>query len=234
MRRAVGCACALAWASSAWAAGQNLPSTGVAANGSSRCTYTTSQWDVVKHASSHAQVVDKPYAEVADNERDPSEPRCSVCREDQEAIDARSLGVNVPAFLVCHVYAADVRAALRAVVADKSSVIKSITGYRVGRTRGAIVDGLRTEWSNHSFGAALDINAGHNGLYSDCSVANVSRETLVGCKLRVGGAWDPNKRPDTTITTTSSVYRALRKFWRWGGEITGGTRDMMHFSPTGY
>ena len=95
-------------------------------------------------------------------------------------------------------------------------------------------DGLRTEWSNHSFGAALDINAKHNGLYGQCNVAKVTPGLLASCKLRVGGAWDPVKRPETTITATGSLYRAFRAFWRWGGEIAGGTRDMMHFSPSGY
>jgi hypothetical protein len=206
----------------------------VAANGSNRCTYATSQWDVVRRTSSHAQHIDKPYAEVTADERDPNEPRCSVCREDQVRIEPKALGVNAAPFQVCHVYAADVRSALQAVAADTSFIITTLIGYRVGRTRGAIVDGLRTEWSNHSFGAALDINAGHNGLYGACNIPSVTRDAIATCHLRVGGVWDPVKRPTTTITTASSVYRAFRKFWRWGGEISGGTRDMMHFSPSGY
>ncbi len=226
--RALACAVALAWASAAWA-------DGVAANGSARCTYATYQWDVAKRAPSHGQAVDKPYAEVTADERDPTEPRCSVCREDQVRIEPSTLGLpHVPAFQVCHVYAADVRTALQSIAADGTFRLDAITGYRVGRTRGAIVDGLRTQWSNHSFGAALDINAGHNGLYGNCDIASVTPAALATCKLRVGGPWDPAKRPATTITPASSLYRAFRKFWRWGGEITGGTRDMMHFSATGY
>ncbi len=226
--RALACVAALACTPVAWAAD-------TAANGSSRCTYATSQWDVARRAPSHSQAIDKPYAEVTADERDPSEPRCSVCREDQVRIVPAELGIpRVPAFQVCHVYAADVRRALQTVAADKSFRVLDLIGYRVGRTRGPIVDGLRTLWSNHAFGAALDINAGHNGLYGSCDVATVSRAALAGCQLRVGGAWDPAKRPDTTITPASSLYRAFRVFWRWGGEITGGTRDMMHFSPTGY
>ena len=126
------------------------------------------------------------------------------------------------------------RHALQDVAKSKDFRIDEITGYRVGRTRGPIVDGLRTAWSNHSFGAALDINARHNGLYGDCDIASVSKEALAACKLRVGGVWDPSKRPETTITPATSLYKAFRAFWRWGGEIAGGTRDMMHFSLTGY
>lgn len=226
--RALLCLAVLGVASAAWA-------DSVAGNGSTRCTYATYQWDVARRAPSHGQAVDKPYAEVTADERDPSEPRCSVCREDQVRIEPKSLGLaKVPAFQVCHVYAADVRTALQAVAADGTFHIETLTGYRVGRTRGAIVDGLRTEWSNHSFGAALDVNAGHNGLYGDCNIPKASPALLATCKLRVGGAWDPGKRPATTITPASSLYRAFRKFWKWGGEIAGGTRDMMHFSATGY
>ncbi len=228
MQRAVWAILLFALAAPAYAAE-------TAANGSTRCTYATYQWDVARRAPSHGQAVDKPYKEVTADERDPSEPRCSVCREDQVRIEPKTLGwPSVGAFQVCHLYAEDVRAALKTVAREGGFRIVDITGYRVGRTRGAIVDGLRTEWSNHSFGAALDINASHNGLYGSCNVATVSREALAGCKLRVGGAWDPVKRPQTTITKDGGLYRAFRRFWKWGGEIAGGTRDMMHFSVTGY
>ncbi len=228
IRRALACACALAWATAAWAAD-------TAANGATRCTYSTSQWDVVRRAPSHGQAIDKPYAAVTADERDPADPRCSVCREDQVRIEPARLGwPHVAPFQVCAIYAADVRTALQTVASSGGFRIEEVVGYRVGRTRGPIVDGLRTQWSNHSFGAALDINARHNGLYGSCDIPAVSREALASCKLRVGGPWDPTKRPNTTITAASSLYRAFHRFWRWGGEIAGGTRDMMHFSPSGY
>lgn len=219
----------LFWSASVWAYEPR------AGNGSDRCTYSTSQWDVKKKAPVNRQAIDKPYSEVTADERDPAEPRCSVCREDQVRIDPAQVGwPHVAAFSVCHVYADDVRRALQDIAAAKTFRIDDITGYRVGKTRGAIVDGLRTAWSNHSFGAAVDINARHNGLYGSCDIPTVSVSLLASCQLRVGGAWDPVKRPETTVTASSTVYQAFIKFWKWGGQIRGGTRDMMHFSVTGY
>jgi hypothetical protein len=99
-----------------------------------------------------------------------------------------------------------------------------------------VVDGLRSEWSNHSFGTALDINADHNGLYRSCDVAEVSESTIDECRLGVGGEWNPGENPRVTVTRDSVVYREFtdRVGWRWGGEIEGSTKDMMHFSPDGY
>lgn len=212
-----------------------VPPPTAAADGSTTCSYHTYQWSVVHRRAEKGQTVSKPYGQVTADERDPNDPRCSVCRQDQALIEPAKLGLpGVPAFLACAAHAADLRSALENVAKDGKFKVIDIVGYRVGRTRGTVVDGLRTEWSNHSFGAAIDVNARHNGLYDGCDVAEVTPKSMQGCHLRVGGAWDPEKRPASTVTKATSLYREMTRFWKWGGEIRGGTRDTMHFSPTGY
>ena len=201
------------------------------------CTYRTYSWSVEERRGVNRQTVEKPYSEVTSDERDPNDPRCSVCVEDQGEIDPAALGLSdVEPFLVCRVHQQAVEAALRDITTSGQFELVEITGYRVGRTRGPVVDGLRTEWSNHSFGTAIDINAGDNGLYGGCNVVEVTPESIDQCRLRVGGAWDPNESPQRSVTRDGPVYRAFTEQvgWRWGGEIDGDTRDLMHFSITGY
>ena len=137
---------------------------------------------------------------------------------------------------MCWVYADSLRRALQTIADSGEFDVTEITAYRPGRTRGRIVDGLRTEWSNHSFGTAIDINANRNGLYRSCNVEVVTPDSIESCRLGIGGEWDPESRPRETITSTGVVYRAMTTIvgWRWGGEIEGRTKDMMHFSITGF
>ena len=95
---------------------------------------------------------------------------------------------------------------------------------------------MRQELSNHSYGTAIDINADDNGLYRDCNLRELTVSGIAGCTLGVGGHWNPDSRPRTSITRDSVVYRAFTSTvgWQWGGEISGSTRDIMHFSLTGY
>jgi hypothetical protein len=200
------------------------------------CTYETYEWSTELRRAVNRREVAHPYSEVTADERAPDDPRCTVCREDQVRIDPSPLGIEgVSAVWVCHAHAPAVEAALRAIAESGEFDIVELTGYRVGRTRGRVVDGLRTEWSNHSFGTAIDINAEHNGLYNDCNVGEVTPETISRCRLSVGGRWDPERRPRRSITRGGVVYRAFTEIagWRWGGELTGSMRDLMHFSLTG-
>lgn len=224
----------LATGPSAWA-NPGVQPAATAGDGSKTCNYHTYQWSVLDRRATAGKTVSKAYADVTDDERDPANPACTVCREDQVKVEPARHGLPAVApFWVCHAYAADVRGALEAVAKAGDFQVVDIVGYRVGRTRGAVVAGLRTEWSNHSFGGAVDINARFNGLYDGCDVAEVNPRTMATCKLRVGGPWDPHKRPKSTVTAGSSVYREFKKFWKWGGEIKGSIRDTMHFSATGY
>lgn len=200
------------------------------------CTYRTYSWSTVERRSVGHRNVEKAYADVVDDERSPEDGRCTVCREDQVSVDPAAHGYpGIDPVDVCWVYAEAVGAALES-MAQGGFDLQTLTAYRPGRTRGAIVDGLRTEWSNHSFGTAIDINAHHNGLYRSCSVSEVTEDSLQRCRLGIGGAWEPSRRPGSTVVRGGPAYRAFTELvgWAWGGEITGNTRDLMHFSLTGY
>ena len=98
----------------------------------------------------------------------------------------------------------------------------------MGRTRGKPdAKGLRTHFSNHSFGTAIDLNAGLNGMYSNCE------EFGEACRLIRGGLWLPHI--PGTLTADSIAVRALQAIgWKLGGQIAGRQKDFMHFSPSGY
>ncbi|MCB9548911.1 MAG: M15 family metallopeptidase [Myxococcales bacterium] len=194
------------------------------------CTYRTYSWDVQKKRGVNNETIRKTRGELAADERDPQIPACTVCSEDQVDVAVEGL----PTVTVCRLYADRVRTALAQAHADGFQ-IKTLIGYRVGRTRGAIKGTLRTEFSNHSYGTAIDINAEQNGLYGDCGLKQIAAGAgdLKGCKLRVGGAWDPARRPKVTVREGGPAWKAFTAFWKWGGARTDKTRDFMHFSPTG-
>lgn len=201
------------------------------------CTYRTYDWSTAEGRAVNRRTVEKDYAALEDDERSPTEPRCSVCSEDQITLDTSELGLEgVDPIRVCWVYAEAVREALRTVSESPEFEVLELDGYRVGRTRGRVEAGLRTELSNHSFGTAVDINASHNGLYNRCDVEEVTEEAVQSCRLGVGGHWRPSDAPAHAIVADGVVYRAFVEGvgWLWGGEISGRTRDLMHFSPTGY
>lgn len=106
--------------------------------------------------------------------------------------------------------------------------IYEVVGYRVGMTRGNVdQDGNRTVFSNHSFGTALDINPGQNGLYENCVQFGPN------CRLIRGGAWKQGR--EGTLTVDSATVQGMQRLGlRWGGEIKGRQKDFMHFSITGY
>ena len=200
------------------------------------CTYKAYAWDTKKKRSTDHFTVSKPYHEVTDDERDPNAPMCTICSEDQVIIDPAEFGVKADTIRICYAFAPQVRAALEAIAKSGEFDIEKLEGYRPGKTRGKIDSkGLRTEWSNHSFGAAIDINANHNAIYSNCTEKIVGHASDVStCKKGIGGAYQPEKQPRVSITKGGVVYREMTKFWKWGGEIEGTTKDIMHFSITGY
>ncbi len=198
------------------------------------CVYSTSVWHVAKQTVVDRRSVRKPYAALNPDERDPNDPRCSVCEADQVRINPALLGLpDLPGFRICYAYAEQVKAALRALAEDPDVRILSITGYRPGRTRGPVVGGMRTWFSNHSYGTAIDINASFNGLYEQCDLLRVDQSTIRRCRLKLGGHWDSRSNPRETIVEGGAIHREFTKFWRWGGALRGGTKDMMHFSLTG-
>lgn len=196
------------------------------------CEYSTYAWSVTERRAVDRKRIRKPYSEVTDAERDPRFAQCSVCEADQVLIDP---GGGLKPLRVCWRFADEVRAALQAITASGQFELVSVTGYRPGRTRGAVVDGKRTRLSGHSFGVAIDINARHNGLYGGCKLGAPARSEadLQGCKLRMGGRWRPAKAPRVTVVRDGVVHRQFTKFWRWGGDLPGALKDFMHFSVDG-
>ena len=185
------------------------------------CTYSDWTWSAAERRAVDAREVEKPYSTLRDDERDAA-TGCSICREDQVEI----VLPGVEPFQVCQAVAEDVEAALTRALA-RGFVIETVTGYRVGRSKGVLdADGKRTEYSNHSFGLAIDANAEKNGLYDRCT------EFSGACRLIRGGEW----RPDASggIAPDTPLYEELTEVgWKWGGELPGRQKDFMHFSPSG-
>lgn len=169
-------------------------------------------------------------------ERDPNAPECTICREDQVEIDPKNFGVSHAPIKICHIYAEQVKNALTQIAQSGHFDIEKLEGYRPGKTRGKIDEnGLRTQWSQHSFGTAIDINAHKNAIYSQCpDKLTAKSDEVKSCKKGIGGAWQPEKYPRLSIVKDGIVYQQMTQFWKWGGEIDGKTKDIMHFSITGY
>ena len=186
------------------------------------CTYSTYKWNVNMRKAVDFERVRHPYSELTEDEVDPA-TGCTVCEEDQVVIELPDL----EPFRVCRKLAPDFRRALDE-IRDVREPVYSVTGYRVGKTRGEPDgEGNRTGFSNHSFGIAIDINAGQNGLYNRCV------EFGPGCRLIMGGEWIPGK--PGSHGAGGVVVKAMKAAgFKWGGEIAGRQKDFMHFSPTGY
>lgn len=186
------------------------------------CTYQTYSWNTIaKNAVNHS-TINKPYAELTAEEVD-AYTGCSVCEQDQRTIEIPSL----KPFKICHVLADRLRSTLEDLL-RQGEPVRSIIGYRVGRTRGdADENGIRTRFSNHSFGIAIDVNPASNGLYDNCVVFDEI------CRLIRGGPWDP-EQPESLTPGSNIVYALESLGLKWGGEIPGKQKDFMHFSPRGY
>lgn len=186
------------------------------------CTYQTFKWNVTFRRSVDRKIIRHLYNDLAPGEMDPV-TGCTVCEEDQETIDIPPLAP----FRLCKVFAPVVRETLlRLVQADEP--IYEVIGYQVGRTRGELdASGNRTEFSNHSYGIAIDINPQINGLYDNCT------EFGPNCRLIRGGPW--RRGQPGALTSECEIVKAMKAAgFRWGGEIPGKQKDFMHFSPTGY
>ena len=185
------------------------------------CTYADWAWSAAERRAVNIREVEKPYSAVRDDERD-ALTGCSICREDQVEIALP----GVEPFQACKAVAGEVEAGLRRALA-RGFEIETVTGYRVGRSKGVLDrQGRRTEYSNHSFGLAIDVNAGLNGLYDRCT------EYSSRCRLIRGGEWRPSAPGG--ISPDAPLYEELTGIgWRWGGELPGRQKDFMHFSPSG-
>ncbi len=184
------------------------------------CSYTYSVWNARERRSEGPYRVTKLYTELQTHERGPG--GCSVCDEDQVPVRL-SNGVT---FKVCGAFREAFQSGLEAAL-SAGEVIESVTGHRPSKSRGHLDgQGRRTEFSNHAYGAALDVNEAQNGLYDFCVTWSPS------CQLIKGGRYVPGG--PRSFTSRSPLVRALRdRGLRWGGEITGKQKDFMHFSPDG-
>lgn len=187
------------------------------------CSYDTYQWSTVDKRAVNRTRVTHPYGENSADETDP-DTGCTVCSEDQITI----ILSGVKPFKVCRMMAPVIEGALLDLI-EAGEPINNIVGYRVGKTRGDVDEnGLRTGFSNHSFGVAIDINSQHNGLYDRCIKFGPD------CRLIRGGAWQPHDHEASLNPEGAVVSRFKREGFLWGGEIRGKQKDFMHFSPSGY
>jgi hypothetical protein len=186
------------------------------------CTYVMHTWNVRARRALAPLTVRHPYEATTPAETDPG-TGCTVCREDQQLVEVPPLAP----FLMCKMLAPSVQRELRRLV-EQGAMIREITGYRVGKTRGPLdARGNRTIFSNHSFGIALDINASQNGLYNQCPVFGPH------CRLLHGGPWRPDNQG--ALTADGPIVTALKGMGLlWGGVAEGDTKDFMHLSPSGY
>lgn len=185
------------------------------------CTYDTWEWDTLTKKSVNHRTVTKAKEEL-DAEEKGTVAGCTVCREDQEEVKIGTLA----AVQVCRVFAPKIREALIKAMSD-GFPIDTMIGYRVGKSKGPIDSkGRRTQFSNHSYGTAIDINAEKNGLYDNCVQFGPK------CKLLRGGRYVA--ATSGAITPNSAIYRRLIEAGlKWGGEIEAKQKDFMHFSLSG-
>jgi len=186
------------------------------------CTYTTYKWNVHLKKAVEFEKVSHPYSALERHEVD-LKTECTVCEEDQVWVEVG----DIPPFRVCKVLARNIKEVLYNAYRSGFPFNK-VVGYRVGMTRGDVdEDGNRTQFSNHSFGIAIDINEDQNGLYDKCV------DFSENCRLRKGGHWRPGVK-GTLLKQEQIVRQMNERGLKWGGEIKGRQKDFMHFSPTGY
>lgn len=186
----------------------------------STCSYTDWEWHSESGQAVNIREVVTQRSKLSPEQSHPSLP-CSICREDQVSIKVGDISTSV-----CHVIAQDVQEALLQ-AQDGGFEFNTLIGYRVGKSKGPLnAQGLRNQYSNHSFGLAIDINPERNGLYDRCIKFSHT------CRLRRGGPWQPGT--EGTITRESTIYDALTRVGlKWGGELQGRQKDFMHFSLNG-
>jgi len=186
------------------------------------CTYQTFNWSVAQQRPVNFRTVIHPYSKLTDEEVDP-QTGCTVCLEDQQLVKVGKL----KPFLVCKKIADAVQTTLENLLAAHETVLEVIA-YRPGRTRNPLdTNGNRTGFSNHAYGAAIDINRAMNGLYDNCVQFGPE------CQLIQGGPWIPGN-PGVLAKDAPIVLGMKQAGLKWGGEIAGKQKDFMHFSVTGY
>ena len=182
------------------------------------CHYQTWSWSVRERRPVDVRQVVTSKAKLTPEERGTHEG-CTVCEEDQTTLTIAGLS-----FKICRRYTHRVEQTLSG-LHRRGFSLKELEGYRVGKSKGPVnAQGLRTQFSHHSYGVALDINASLNGLYENCA------RFSPGCRLLRGGVYDP-KAPGAISPAIAELFKS--QGFKWGGELPGQQKDFMHFSPTG-
>lgn len=185
------------------------------------CEYSYTVWNTRLKKSVGPFRVHKSYSELSQIEKGPK--GCSPCEVDQETIRLTN-GVQ---FKACRVYAESFKNVLNNAL-KKGKMIRSVVGYRPSISKGKEDQrGMRTEFSHHAFGSAIDINEEANGLYGNCLNWNP------GCQLIKGGVYSLSnplsiRDKDEFVTLFQGIG------FQWGGKIQGIQKDFMHFSLDGY
>ena len=146
---------------------------------------------------------------------------CTPCIEDQVSVTL-SNGVS---FQMCSRLAEPVRQALETVL-ERGLPIETVVGYRPSMSKGPVDERQnRTQLSHHAFGSALDINEAHNGLYTNCIRWSPSCRLIRGGHRQAGTAF-PHQRPPRRPRNDGH--------WFCGEAKSKASKDMMHFSKSGY
>ncbi len=180
------------------------------------CHYDYTVWNTRTRSSVGPFRVQKWKAELSPEEKGPL--GCTICNEDQREISVSGVKVKV-----CTHLAGKITSLLN------RAQIKTLVGYRTSKSRGPVDNrGLRTQFSNHAYGVAIDVNENSNGLYNNCL------NWGPGCVLTKGGPYRPGQDPLSLTATSPVVQLFKREGFHWGGEIESVQKDFMHFSPDGF
>lgn len=185
------------------------------------CEYSYTIWNTRSNKSEGPIRVKKSYQDLTAVEKGPE--GCTVCEADQTQVTL-SNGIG---FLTCRRFAGQFQATLNKVL-QSGRKIESVVSYRPSISKGPVDSrGLRTQFSHHAFGSAIDINENANGLYANCLQWNP------GCRLIKGGAYRPSE-PLAIRDKDEFVTHFKGIGFEWGGKIHGNQKDFMHFSLDGY
>lgn len=184
------------------------------------CQYNYTVWNTRFQKAEGPFRISKPRSALTKTEAGSS--GCSVCESDQVLV---KLSNHIEVKL-CKTQAHKIKNVLEKFL-QSGGVIKTLTGYRPSISKGTVDSrGLRTEFSRHAYGMAIDINEDHNGLYDHCI------EWGPSCRLIKGGKYS-SENP-LSIRADSQIVRLFREEGlEWGGKIHGFQKDFMHFSPDG-
>ena len=105
---------------------------------------------------------------------------------------------------------------------DRSMAADNTSGYNCRRVAGT------DRWSDHAFGAAIDINPVQNPYVQPSGVAPPAGRRFATLDRRAGA-----DVPAGVIHADDVVVRAFARIgWEWGGDWTSA-KDYQHFSAAG-